>query len=87
MRGTGHPADRVGGDPVDPRIHLTCKKVLAKMEGLSGHKRVYARLRRAMPGNDDLNLAPSGFAGRYPLASALSNTPLEAPLSTAHSRA
>jgi len=26
MRGTGHPADKVGGDPVDPRIHLLCKK-------------------------------------------------------------
>jgi hypothetical protein len=29
MRGTGHPADKVGGDPVDPRIHL-----LTKMDGL-----------------------------------------------------
>jgi len=28
------------------------------MDGLPGHKRVYARLRRAMPGNDDLEPAP-----------------------------
>ncbi len=38
---------------LDPRIHLLRKKFL-KMDGLSGHKRVYARLQRAMPGNDDL---------------------------------
>src|SRR5262249_62401415 len=59
---------------LDPRIHLPCKKVFAKIDGLPGHKRVYARLQRAMPGNDNLRLAPSGFAGRYPLASPLSNT-------------
>jgi len=28
MRGTGHPADKVGGDPVDPRIHLLCQNIL-----------------------------------------------------------
>src|SRR6516165_8113359 len=27
MRGTGHPTDKVGGDPVDPRIHLLCERV------------------------------------------------------------
>src|SRR6267143_920958 len=30
MHGPGHPADRVGGDPVDPRIHLLRKKFLRK---------------------------------------------------------
>src|SRR5262249_61464803 len=34
---------------------------------------------RVKPGNDDLNLAPSGLAGRYPLASPLSNTRRLAP--------
>src|SRR5262249_18112392 len=33
---------------LDPRIHPSSKE-----DGLPGHKRVYARLRRAMPGNDD----------------------------------
>jgi hypothetical protein len=28
-----------------PRIHLLCKKVFAKVDGLPGHERVYARLR------------------------------------------
>src|SRR5262245_63212043 len=46
---------------LDPRIHLPCKKVFAKIDGLPGHKRVYARLQRAMPGNDNLKLAPSGL--------------------------
>jgi hypothetical protein len=32
---------------LDPRIHLL------KSDGLPGQKGVYARLRRAMPGNDD----------------------------------
>src|SRR5262245_10018779 len=39
---------------LDPRIHLLCKRLLAKLDGLPGLKRVYARLQRAMPGNDDL---------------------------------
>src|SRR5262249_2973363 len=39
---------------LDPRIHRLCKRLLAKLDGLPGHKRVYARLQRAMPGNDDL---------------------------------
>src|SRR5262245_2797551 len=30
MRGTGHPADKVGGDPVDPRIHLLRKESLLR---------------------------------------------------------
>src|SRR5215470_11784424 len=34
-----------------PRIHLLRKKSF-EVDGLPGHKRVYARLRRAMPGND-----------------------------------
>src|SRR6516165_2710030 len=38
-RGTGHPADIVGGDPVDPRVHL-----LRKKDGWPGHKRVHARV-------------------------------------------
>src|SRR5215471_16337382 len=29
---------------LDPRIHLLCEKVLTKMDGLPGHKRVHARL-------------------------------------------
>src|SRR5262249_52974509 len=33
-------------------IHLLRKKVVTNLDGLPGHKRVYARLRRAMPGND-----------------------------------
>jgi hypothetical protein len=48
---------------LDPRIHLLCKKAFAKMDGLPGHKRVYARLRRTMPGNDDLKLARSRLRG------------------------
>jgi hypothetical protein len=39
---------------LDPRIHLVRKKLFAKADGLPGHKRVYARLQRAMPGNDSL---------------------------------
>jgi hypothetical protein len=30
----GHPADRVGGDPVDPRIHLLRKKAIMNIDGL-----------------------------------------------------
>ena len=37
---------------LDPRIHPLWTKVLTKMDGLPGHKRVYARFQRAMPGND-----------------------------------
>src|SRR5215470_16091202 len=54
----GRPADNVGGDPVDPRIHLLRKNVFTKMNGLPGLKRVYARLQRAMPGNDGVWLTP-----------------------------
>jgi hypothetical protein len=39
---------------LDPRIHLVRKKLFAKADRLPGHKRVYARLQRAMPGNDSL---------------------------------
>src|SRR5262249_26857697 len=51
----GRPAGNVGGDPVEPRIHLSRKKGFTKMDGLPGLKRVYARLQRAMPGNDDVS--------------------------------
>src|SRR5262249_4406292 len=47
---------------LDPRIHLLRKKFY-KVDGLPGHKRVYARLQRAMPGNDDLQFAPMRFRG------------------------
>src|SRR5215831_17281030 len=47
---------------LDPRIHLLRKKFY-KVDGLRGHKRVYARLQRAMPGNDDLQFAPMRFRG------------------------
>jgi len=42
---------------LDPRIHPLWTKVLTKMDGLPGHKRVYARLQRAMPGNDSTWIA------------------------------
>src|SRR5262249_39542836 len=45
---------------LDPRIHL-----LAKTDGLPGHKRVYARLQRAMPGNDDNADRPTYSAASY----------------------
>src|SRR6516165_3599304 len=41
---------------LDLRIHLLRKKVFTKMDGLPGLKRVYARLQRAMPGNDGFGL-------------------------------
>jgi hypothetical protein len=38
-----------------PSIHFLANiHLLAKKDGLPGHQRVYARLRRALPGNDDL---------------------------------
>jgi hypothetical protein len=36
MRGTGHPADKVGGDSVDPRIHLLCKRVFHEDGWIAG---------------------------------------------------
>src|SRR5262249_13661138 len=45
---------------LDPRIHL-----LTKTDGLPGHKRVYARLQRAMPGNDDKADRPTYSAVSY----------------------
>jgi hypothetical protein len=35
---------------LDPGIHL---QKISKTDGLPGHKGVYARLRRAIPGNDN----------------------------------
>jgi len=34
MPGPGHPADMVGGDPVDPGIHLLTKKMDHLKSGL-----------------------------------------------------
>jgi hypothetical protein len=51
MRGTGHPADNVGGDPVDPRIHLVRKNFLRKRMDcrvISAFTRVFNALCPAM---------------------------------------
>src|SRR5262249_60984011 len=37
---------------LDPRVHHL-RKNFCEGDGLPGHKRVHARLRRAMPGNDE----------------------------------
>ena len=47
MRGTRYPADKVGRDPVDPRIHRLAKMMDCRL--ISAFTRVF---RRAMPGND-----------------------------------
>jgi len=40
----GAPRDRLVMPGLDLGIHLLCEKVLTKMDGLPGHKRVHARL-------------------------------------------
>jgi hypothetical protein len=44
MRGTGPPADKVGADPVLPRIHVYC------CQDVDG------RASQAKPGHDEFNL-------------------------------
>src|SRR5712664_1592987 len=63
---------------LDPRIHPLRTKVFTKMDGLPGHKRVYARLQRAMPGNDDCDCCSrlplarlAAFAARHRLPATL----------------
>jgi hypothetical protein len=43
MRGTGHAADKVGRDPVDPRIHLLAKMMDCRLKaGNDGGETVVA---------------------------------------------
>src|SRR6266478_9791868 len=43
------------GTPLTRASISFAKAFLTKVDGLPGHKRVHARLQRAMPGNDDRN--------------------------------
>src|SRR5262245_40554151 len=54
--GRGTPPTKSAGTPLTRASILFARKSYED-DGLPGHKRVYARLRRAMPGNDDLNSA------------------------------
>jgi hypothetical protein len=40
------------GTPLTRGSIISSQDVFLKWDGLPGHKRVYARLQRAMPGND-----------------------------------
>src|SRR5260370_35417672 len=48
---------------LDPGIHR--KKHFIEDDGLPGHKRVYARLQRAMPGNDGTWIGVSQSSRRF----------------------
>jgi hypothetical protein len=47
MRGTGYPADKVGADPVLPRIHVYC----AAKTWMAGPSQA-----KAKPGHDEFSL-------------------------------
>ena len=53
MRGTGYPADKVGADPVLPRIHVYC----AAKTWMAGPSQA-----KAKPGHDEFSLGkcPTG---------------------------
>src|SRR6185295_4957134 len=68
---------------LDPGIHL-----LAKRDGLPGHQGVYARLRRAMHGNDDGETPrKSTSCGRRPAPAPSDRSPRRTPCPRARCRA